>query len=187
MQAEKEPLIYLRQKPIFLNDLRVDPSALHISSAQGETSLEPKIMELLVALSSRPGELWRREELLDNLWPPGRGSDEGLTRNISIIRKSLSADHGINKVLVTVRKLGYRLDAKVSDQSSKLGVVHTTTIDATPINSATGADQRWPLVIGMVVLIGAFLIGVTNLRTTTSVTDPAVEPIKETSGLMPSL
>ena len=76
---------------------------------------------------------------------------------------------------------------RVSDQSSKLGVVHTTTIDATPINSATGADQRWPLVIGMVVLLGAFLIGVTNLRTTTSVTDPAVEPVKETSGLMPSL
>ncbi len=180
MQAEKEPLVYLRQNPFFLNGLRVDPSALLVSSAQGETSLEPKIMELLVALSSRPGELWRREELLDALWPPGQGSDEGLTRNISIIRKILSEGHGINKVLVTVRKLGYRLDAKVSEAPSKSERRNAIVIDLAtpnPAKPATGADQSWPIAIGMVVLLGAFLIGLTNLRTLTPATDPTAESV----------
>ena len=180
MQAEKEPLVYLRHNPFFLNGLRVDPSALLVSSAQGETSLEPKIMELLVALSSRTGELWRREELLDALWPPGQGSDEGLTRNISIIRKILSEGHGINKVLVTVRKLGYRLDAKVSEAPSKSGHRNAIVIDLAtpnPAKPATGADQSWPIAIGMVVLLGAFLIGLTNLRTHTPATDPTAESV----------
>ncbi|WP_336987059.1 winged helix-turn-helix domain-containing protein [Altererythrobacter aquiaggeris] len=91
----------------------VDPSALCLSSEQGRSLLEPKVMALLVILMQRPGKLWGRAELCDALWPPGQGSDEGLSRLVSLLRKSFASDHARAAVIVTVPTLGYRLDGEV--------------------------------------------------------------------------
>lgn len=73
-------------------------------------------MALLVVMSQRPGDLWQRGDLIDAIWPNGFGSDESLTRLISILRKSLNRLHPGADMLVTVPKLGYRLKAAVSRQ-----------------------------------------------------------------------
>ncbi|MEH6790807.1 winged helix-turn-helix domain-containing protein [Parasphingorhabdus sp.] len=91
-----------------------EPSALRLCSSSGESTLEPKVMALLVALTQRPQQLWRRRELLEAVWPNGLGSDEGLSRLVSLLRKSLKVDHDIDDVITTVPKLGYRLDATVT-------------------------------------------------------------------------
>lgn len=50
---EDQSLIDLQQAPFLLNGVRVEPSAKLLSSSQGQSPLEPKIMALFVAL--RPG------------------------------------------------------------------------------------------------------------------------------------
>lgn len=114
MTEDTNPVQLLRE-PFLVNGLRVEPSALRLSGPQGESTLEPKVMALLVALSDRPGELWLRSELVAVLWPNRFGSDESLTRLVSVLRRTLATDHGIRDVLTTVPKLGYRLDAEVRD------------------------------------------------------------------------
>ena len=62
---------------------------------QGDTniSLEPKVMDVLCQLLNQPGEVITRDELLASVWGETWHSDEGLTRNISILRRLLrSAD-----------------------------------------------------------------------------------------------
>lgn len=100
-------------RPYRLNDILVEPSALRLSGPQGETLLEPKVMALLVALSERPNELWPRGDLIEAIWQNGFGSDESLTRLVSMLRKALSDEHSLSDAVVTVPKLGYRLDAVI--------------------------------------------------------------------------
>lgn len=102
-----------------VNRVHVDPSALRLSSPQGESRLEPKVMALLIVLAKKPGELRRRAELVDELWPNGFGGDESLSRLISLLRKTFSADHGLDDIVTTVPKLGYRLDATVDFSALK--------------------------------------------------------------------
>ena len=94
--------------------ISADPSALRLTSQVGVSQLEPMVMALLVALAERPNELWPRDELISHLWPNGFGSDESLTRLVSLLRKTLKSDHGQSNLVTTVPKLGYRLDATVS-------------------------------------------------------------------------
>jgi TolB-like protein len=102
-----------------MNGVFIEPDALRISRVGNSQRLEPKVMNLLVALSQRPGQLWSRDELLTHLWPDGTGSDETLTRVVYQLRKALTRVGAIVDALRTVPKLGYRLDAEVwADESN---------------------------------------------------------------------
>ena len=101
-----------------LQDVRVIPSSLRLSSPRGDIVVEPKVMALLVVLARRPGDLWLRSELIDELWPDVSASDQSLSRAVSHLRKALTKPHGIGDVVMTVSKLGYRLDATIVRQDS---------------------------------------------------------------------
>ncbi len=97
-------------------------------------------MALLVALSKRPKELWQRADLLEEIWPNGFGSDEGLSRLVSLLRKTLASDHGVDGIVTTISKLGYRLDATVDFYDMELSPQPTATSIANDIpNSGTDA------------------------------------------------
>ena len=103
-----------------LDGRHVDPAALAIRSAAADTTIEPKVMALLALLAERPGRLWTRSELIDRLWPDGGGGDESLTRAVYMLRKALGDPHGLPDAIVTVPKLGYRLDATVAYGDQRL-------------------------------------------------------------------
>ena len=118
-----------------VNSVQVEPSALRLSSRAGECAVEPKVMALLIALANRPGELWLRADLIDEIWPNGHGSDETLTRVVSVLRKALSTAHRIDNVITTVPKLGYRLDATIQRKERK------TRVAVLPFRTLTDADD----------------------------------------------
>jgi DNA-binding winged helix-turn-helix (wHTH) protein len=71
--------------------------------------LEPKVMDVLVALWARSGEVVLRSELLDDLWGAAPlASDESLTRSISLLRKALGDSPREPTYIQTVPKRGYR-------------------------------------------------------------------------------
>lgn len=116
---DKTKLAVFPLDPFVVNGVHAEPSALRLSSAQSKTIVEPKVMELLVVLAKQPGKLRLRAELLEEIWSNGFGSDESLSRLISLLRRALRMDHGLDGVVVTVSKLGYRLDAKVDHMAKK--------------------------------------------------------------------
>jgi len=79
----------------------------------GEVRLEPRVMDVLVCLAARAGEVVTRSELVDAVWPRAVGADESLTRCISSLRQALGDDRGNPRYLETVPKRGYRLIAPV--------------------------------------------------------------------------
>ena len=96
-----------------IGEWSVEP-ALDALRRGGETvRLEPKAMELLVVLASRPGQVVSREELLSAVWPGVVVGDEALSQVVTKLRKALGDDARVPTYIETISKRGYRLIARV--------------------------------------------------------------------------
>src|SRR5215470_11042801 len=62
-------------------------------STNGQVSrLEPRVADVCAYLAERPGEVIRKEELLQAVWPDTFVTDDVLTKAISELRKILKDD-----------------------------------------------------------------------------------------------
>jgi len=95
--------------PFRLRDRLVTPERNMIAGPDGEVSVEPKIMQVLCVLTSEPGRVFTRAELIDRVWGTEFGADESLTRAISHLRKALGDTRSEPMVIETISKRGYRL------------------------------------------------------------------------------
>lgn len=96
-----------RAEPFDLAGSRVNPAALEIEQAGGTITLEPRVMQVLVALYRSNGEPLSRDVLIDLCWG-GRVVTEGaLNRCVAQVRKALSGNPRVR--VETIPKVGYRL------------------------------------------------------------------------------
>ena len=79
--------------------------------------LEPKVMDLLFALATAPGEVLDRDDLTRLLWPNVHVTPDSLTRLVSKLRFALGDDPQQPATIETVSKRGYRLIAEVRPDS----------------------------------------------------------------------
>ena len=94
--------------------------------------MRPQLMELLVSLAERPGDVVLKDEILERVWGGRFVSESCLTRSISELRDILKADSDETPCIETIPKRGYRLCApvlrNVADilpaDESRTGVVH---------------------------------------------------------------
>ncbi len=89
------------------------PSRGRIVSLAGEAKVEPRAMDVLVALARRAGQTVSRDDLIDAVWKHPYVSDEALSRCISMLRRALGDDRSQPRYLETIPKRGYRLVATV--------------------------------------------------------------------------
>ena len=75
--------------------------------------IEPKSMEVLIALATRAGEVVSREALLREVWPGVVVGDEALTQSIIKLRRALGDNPRQPSYIETISKRGYRLIAPV--------------------------------------------------------------------------
>jgi DNA-binding winged helix-turn-helix (wHTH) protein len=87
----------------------VDPATNEISRGGERVHLEPKVVDLLLALARRAGQVVSREELLSQVWPGVVVGDDVLTQGVIKLRKAL----GETEHIQTIPKRGYRLIAEV--------------------------------------------------------------------------
>jgi DNA-binding winged helix-turn-helix (wHTH) protein len=76
--------------------------------------LEPKIMAVLLCLTSRPGEVVTRRAIIDRVWATEFISDSTLTHAIATLRRVLGDDAACPRFIETIPKRGYRLVAEVA-------------------------------------------------------------------------
>ena len=102
-----------REAPFRLGDLEVLPSSGELRSRRGVERLRPLLMDILLRLASEPGEVVRRETLLEDVWPRRMVNDEVLSRAIAELRTALGDDARVARYIETLPKIGYRLVATV--------------------------------------------------------------------------
>lgn len=92
----------------------VQPDRLIVSIDGRDTELEPRMMEVLVALAEHAGEVVSSEQLLIEVWRGTFYGDNPVHKAIAYLRKVFGDDLKSPRYIETIRKRGYRLIAKVS-------------------------------------------------------------------------
>ena len=104
-------LIDLALEPAFaLAGLEVRPASLEVLAGERREQLEPRIMQVLVALAGRRGEVVSRDELIQRCWGGRVVGDDAINRCVFQLRKLAERLGGFE--IVTVPRVGFRLQVK---------------------------------------------------------------------------
>jgi len=95
--------------PLEFGDLTIDTGRREVRRGGAEINLTALEFDLLSALSSRPGLVFTRGQLLDRVWGETYfGSDHVVDVHVANLRKKLEEDPANPRYVQTVRGVGYR-------------------------------------------------------------------------------
>ncbi|MEE8528425.1 MAG: winged helix-turn-helix domain-containing protein, partial [Gammaproteobacteria bacterium] len=101
-----------------LGECVVHPLQGLVERPDGSDHVQPKVMEVLLCLAERPGEVVERDDLVTKVWAKTAVTDEVLTRCISELRHALGDHRDSPRYVQTIPKRGYRLVASVQAEDS---------------------------------------------------------------------
>lgn len=94
--------------------------------------LTPKVLDTLLILVERRGQLVRKDEMMEALWPDSYVEERNLTQNIFLLRKALGGGEPGRQYIHTVPKAGYRFTAEVWEVGEVQGAPVPAAAPATP-------------------------------------------------------
>jgi len=95
--------------PLRVAGLTIDPVRRRVSGPSGEAMVEPLVMQLLLHLVDRRGEVLNRRDLFDHLWGNAQVGDDSLNRLVGSLRKALQSAGAGEVEIETIPRVGYRL------------------------------------------------------------------------------
>ena len=160
-------------KPAFeFGPFSLDPGKRLLLRNGEAVPLAPKVLETLLALVENRDRVLSKDELLDQVWGDTSVEEGGLTRNVSILRKTLGEKPDDHRFIVTVPGRGYRFVATVNHK----------TVNRRP----TGPQaRRWLALAGLAVLVAGSTVYIFRPTATTArppITSLAVLPLNNLSG-----
>ena len=115
MQLPSERIKTLATRSRFrVGGVLVQPDRLLVTLDGQDITLEPRMMEVLVALAEHAGEVVTAEQLLIEVWRGTFYGDNPVHKAIANLRRVLDDDLKSPRYIETIRRRGYRLIAKVS-------------------------------------------------------------------------
>jgi DNA-binding winged helix-turn-helix (wHTH) protein/tetratricopeptide (TPR) repeat protein len=130
------PIVLAHEVPFAVGPLTIDPAQRRIAHADGrEDVVEPRVMQVLVALARANGAVLSRDDLIQLCWEGRIVGDDAINRIISRLRRSAAAiGNGVFRI-ETLTKVGYRLvreDAEAPGEGAP-----------TELAPASGGSHAW--------------------------------------------
>ena len=125
---------------------RLDTSAPLLWRSGEPVDLPLKALETLAVLVKEAGQLVRRADLIEAVWPETVIEDNNLSVNISLLRKVLGEHNGA-KYIETVSRRGYRFIAQVRNEPH--APARTLPIAVLPFKQNTAEENNDYLGIGL--------------------------------------
>jgi DNA-binding winged helix-turn-helix (wHTH) protein/tetratricopeptide (TPR) repeat protein len=129
-----------------IGDCLIEPRQNRIVRRDGEVRLEPRVMDVLVCLAQRAGDVVSRDTLSAQVWGSVVVTDQAVTNCISELRHHLGDDRAAHRVIETIPKRGYRLAAPV--------------LPAQAPDVQAPRPRRWRLAAAVLSVGAAVLLGV---------------------------
>lgn len=101
----------------------VYPESNFVVSAGRRARLEPRVMDLLVYLAERQGEVLNRNQIFRDVWHDAEVGEGALLTAVSTLRQALGDDPRRPRIIQTIPKRGYRLIAPTSARTAALAVL----------------------------------------------------------------
>jgi DNA-binding response OmpR family regulator len=99
----------LRERPIRVGDVEVDPQRMRVTVAGTIVDLTPTEFQLLAALAREPGRVFTRGQLLDAIHGVAIESYErAIDAHVKNVRRKIEPEPGKPRYVLTVHGVGYR-------------------------------------------------------------------------------
>jgi DNA-binding winged helix-turn-helix (wHTH) protein len=128
-----------------IGDCLIEPRQNRIVRGETEARVEPRVMDVLVCLAARAGEVVSRDALNTQVWGEVVVTDQAVTNCISELRHHLGDDRSAHRVIETIPKRGYRLTAPVQ-------LLHVDKVDG----PAPTSRRRWMVAAALGIALLAF-------------------------------
>jgi len=157
------------QQPVTRNlafdDVVIDFVGRRLSRGGSEQALEPKAFAVLALLAGSPGQVFTRDDILDQVWGHRHVTQSVLNRIMSLLRQKLGEDAQHPRLLRTVYGIGYRFDLPMSgsDSGTETEAVApdpspAAAISLVPSNAAREpVPNRWPWLAALVGVLALTL------------------------------
>ena len=100
------------KQPLTFKNLSIDPVRREVKINNSLIMLTALEFDILHFLASRPGRVWRRDELIQNIWDYEYVGDQRVVDvHIGQIRKKIELDSNEPPFIQTVRGVGYKFEA----------------------------------------------------------------------------
>jgi TolB-like protein len=154
------------QDPFRFGPYTVRPAAGELDTPDGTRHLEPRVMDVLVCLARRAGEVVSREELIERVWAGRIVVDDAVTRCIRELRLALGDSRAQPTCIETIPKRGYRLLQPAEPLSAPHDPAATTprTLAVLPFQNLSGDPGKAYLADGVTELLIANLAMLKELR-----------------------
>lgn len=96
-----------------LGEWKVEPALNRVSQGGEVVQLEPRVMEVLAFLASRPGQPTAKRDVIDAVWRTEFVAENTLTSAVADLRRVLGDDARSPRYIETISKRGYRVVAEV--------------------------------------------------------------------------
>ena len=152
----------------------LDPARRVIVRDEELLAMPPKVVDTLIVLVERAGEVVDKDTLMHAVWPDTSVVDSSLTRNISLLRKALAGSGNGEAVIQTVSKRGYRFLPRVETIVEPNGTDVTAEPNA-PAPLSNVSPPRAPAVrppirvlvfTGLAVAVGILALVMTGTQVT---------------------
>ncbi len=101
------------KQPLMFNNMSIDPVRREVKINNDLITLTALEFDLLHFLASRPGRVWRRDELIQNVWDYEYVGDQRVVDvHIGQIRKKIEIDVAEPSFIQTVRGVGYKFEVE---------------------------------------------------------------------------
>lgn len=108
--ADRPPIDLAHERPFRLGPLAVAPALREVAAPDGTRQvLEPRVMQVLVALTRAGGAIVGRDELIRTCWNGTVVGEGAINRAVSLLRKLSEGLGGGAFRIETVARVGYRL------------------------------------------------------------------------------
>lgn len=111
-------------------DFRLYPGRHLLVRDQERVPIGSRALDILIALTERPGELLTKDELIARAWPNTIVEESNLRAQIAVLRRALSEDQSTARYIAAVPARGYRFIAPISRSELPDGAAE----DAAPNN-----------------------------------------------------
>ena len=146
-------LINLAHVPPFrLGEVEVHPAIRQLIRGETSETLEPRVMQVLVALAQAKGAVLTRDELTERCWGGRIVGENAINRVISRIRQ-VASDFGLDSFqLETITKVGYRMIVARTEPAKAPSPIGSEPEAAEKPKSIEGRlDRRAAIAVGLAV------------------------------------
>ena len=103
-------IVLAHEPPIRIGAVMIDPARRRVArDGGGEDILEPRVMQVLVALARAGGDILTRDELMASCWGDVIVGEDALSRVIGRLRRVTESTGSGTFRLETITRVGYRL------------------------------------------------------------------------------